>query len=214
MCKPNCNKGDIYRIEHIQSGKSYIGQVAHWTKRRASMVPKGASVRIRQHFRYAMGGSKSNDHPKLYNAIRKYGESAFRSECLKTCDISELDHYERYYIDLFDSVKNGYNITYGGQDRRPYDVEALSIKMTNLWKDKSYRDKQVSSRPRKYDLPYGISPKRDSNGEIVGYQVVIIRGGKRYGRVFGRSTAPTMEERFKLAVEHRDSILAELGEVA
>lgn len=52
---------------------------------------------------------------KLNNAIRKYGAEYFEVEDLGPCDLADADLFERTFIKLHDTVKNGYNITEGGR---------------------------------------------------------------------------------------------------
>lgn len=59
---------------------------------------------------------KNNSKP-LYQAIRKYGVENFSFEVLEECDISLLDEKEVYYINLYNSYKEGYNATLGGQGK-------------------------------------------------------------------------------------------------
>ena len=57
-----------------------------------------------------MGYQKEENDTKFYRAVRKYGAENFVIEAIDFADTQEeLDKKEKYYIDLFDSVKNGYN---------------------------------------------------------------------------------------------------------
>lgn len=62
---------------------------------------------------------------KLHNAMEKYGVEHFAMDGIEKCIaptkkelISKLDDRERYYINLFDSFCNGYNLTKGGRDSK------------------------------------------------------------------------------------------------
>lgn len=48
-------------------------------------------------------------------AIRKYGAESFIVEEIEQCKNNKLDERERYWISYYDSYKNGYNLTTGGQ---------------------------------------------------------------------------------------------------
>lgn len=53
---------------------------------------------------------------KLKYAIEKYGKDNFIIEEIYQCDAQkDADEKEIFYINLFDSIKNGYNITEGGR---------------------------------------------------------------------------------------------------
>lgn len=58
-----------------------------------------------------------NSSKPLYQAIRKYGVENFSFEVLEECDTSLLDEKEVYYINLYNSYKEGYNATLGGQGK-------------------------------------------------------------------------------------------------
>jgi len=51
---------------------------------------------------------------KFYRAIRKYGENNFYIELLETTTIDNLNEREKYWISYYNSYKNGYNSTLGG----------------------------------------------------------------------------------------------------
>ena len=50
----------------------------------------------------------------IEKAIHKYGKENFSFEILEECSINELNKKEIYYIALYDSIKNGYNLSTGG----------------------------------------------------------------------------------------------------
>lgn len=61
------------------------------------------------------------DNYKFGNAIQKYGFNFFTVEILEdNLSFDQACEKEKYYIDLYDSFKNGYNSTLGGdgQGRR------------------------------------------------------------------------------------------------
>ena len=61
---------------------------------------------------------KNNRHvnSKLQNAYNKYGKDKFVYYIIETndCDFNYIANREIYYIKLYDSCDNGYNLTYGG----------------------------------------------------------------------------------------------------
>ena len=50
----------------------------------------------------------------IYRAMRKYGAGIFHIEQIEECENSKLDEREKYWIEYYDSYKNGYNSTPGG----------------------------------------------------------------------------------------------------
>lgn len=93
-------KCGIYKIENCVNHKVYIGQsVDIYT--RWSAHKKYKKYKDRQHY-------------FLYQAMDKYGIDNFSFTILEECNESDLDDKEIYYIQLYDSYKNGYNMTLGG----------------------------------------------------------------------------------------------------
>ena len=94
--------GYIYKIQNLINNHIYIGQtVKHYQKR------------FNQH--------KANyDKPyfsqlTLYKAFKKYGLENFSFEPIEEVDNDKLDEREKYWIEYYDSYKNGYNMTIGGR---------------------------------------------------------------------------------------------------
>jgi group I intron endonuclease len=83
------------------SGKKYVG-ITDCIKRRQS-----------EHAKKEFGCK--NNTTKFAQAIRKYGYKNFTFEIIgKSNNLETIEEFEIYYIELFDSIKNGYNITSGG----------------------------------------------------------------------------------------------------
>ena len=91
----------IYKIENINNNKCYIG----WTS-------KSVDFRWSEHKSDAI---KIRDNRKFYNAIRKYGVDSWNVTTLCEVDSKEIAlKKEIEYIQLYDSYRNGYNATLGG----------------------------------------------------------------------------------------------------
>lgn len=87
----------IYKITNPK-GKSYIGQ----------------SIDIEsRHIQYKNGHCKQQ--PKLYNSIQKYGWDNHEVEIIVECGVTELDNLEIYYIEKFNTLTNGLNLSGGGE---------------------------------------------------------------------------------------------------
>ena len=106
--------GCIYRIYHIESGRSYIGQ---------TVFP--LEIRFKQHIYNAHTKTSASYNQHIKRAIRKYGRDAFAIEEIEQCDNSLLDEREKYWISHFDSVKHGFNMTFGGEGKVEHDSEEL-----------------------------------------------------------------------------------------
>lgn len=61
----------------------------------------------------------------MYNALLKYGYDDFDKIIIEICDLNEsiLNKKETFWITKYDSVENGYNLTYGG-DHRTLSIES------------------------------------------------------------------------------------------
>lgn len=103
--------GVIYIMTCIPTGKSYIGQAINYT---SGNVKWSGKRRVKSHFR-----ESSNDiqlHCRLLrDAIIMYGENAFIWRNLKEIPERELNYWEDYFVESFNTIKpKGYNITRGG----------------------------------------------------------------------------------------------------
>lgn len=94
--------GLIYIITNSINSKVYIGQTTQSLK-----------DRWYGHCRKACSKNEADMHIK--RAILKYGKENFSINEIEKCKIEELDEKEIYYINLYNSYKNGYNRTKGGK---------------------------------------------------------------------------------------------------
>lgn len=66
--------------------------------------------------------------------MRKYGRDKFHIELIDTASSKEeMFEKEMYYIKLFDTYKNGYNSTLGGDGFQP--IELNEEKIIEMYKD-------------------------------------------------------------------------------
>lgn len=123
------NSGIIY-IVTSPSGKMYVGQTTTSLKNRK-----------RKH----VLDSKRHDYA-FSRAILKYGASNMKWEILED-GISPLDlnRKEEYYIKKFDTFKNGYNSTEGG-DFNPMDYQELRNKVSERTKNKKHNIDQCGEK--------------------------------------------------------------------
>jgi hypothetical protein len=93
-------KYEIYKMTNIVTNKVYIG----YTK-------MGIENRIHKHYLNAISGLET----KLYFSIRKHGIHNFKYKCIDESDsFNEIKNKEIYWIEKYDTLKNGYNMTKGG----------------------------------------------------------------------------------------------------
>lgn len=121
----------IYKHTNKRNGKSYIGQTHY------------ANPKLRWY--NGVNGSAYKSSPKFYNAIlaEPDGFEGFTHEVLqRNIPESEIDELEKYYITLYDSVNNGYNISPGGNDYTYSSVVIYQLdeEKTILAKYNSFKD--------------------------------------------------------------------------
>lgn len=91
----------VYLISNSITNKVYVGYTKYILEKRWS-----------QHCKNAM---KSKTNTPFYNAIRKYGTDIWVHSILETCALAtEAKTQEVLYIEKYNSYKNGYNATLGG----------------------------------------------------------------------------------------------------
>lgn len=107
--------GYIYKIYNDINDKIYIG-----------LTTKTLKDRFLKHY-YA--SKEYSINPKtnqpLYRAINKYGFEHFFIELIEECNDDILPEREQYWIKQYDSYKNGYNGSYGGEGVLHYDHEQI-----------------------------------------------------------------------------------------
>ena len=114
----------IYKITNDINNKVYIGKTIDTIQVRWNHHKSDA---------YAPAHSPKVEKRPLYEAIRKYGIEHFSIKVVEECPLEELDERERYWIEQYQSFKNGYNATLGG-DGRPYLDYSLIVKTYNQLK--------------------------------------------------------------------------------
>ena len=113
--------GHIYCVTCLPTGKLYFGQTVMSIERRFG---KHISKALR------------NPQCKFHRAIRKYGSDNFRIEEVMWVEAptkqalkAKLDFLERHFIQKFDTRRNGYNETDGGEG-------SLGVQLSNETKRK------------------------------------------------------------------------------
>lgn len=110
----------IYKVTNLINGKVYIGQCARDVKRSMSYYGSGKLIRL---------------------AIEKYGIESFEKTVLEECSSKEeLDMKEREYIQKYNSVEHGYNISLGGNGGNlgPIVNEKISQTVKSQWESGKY----------------------------------------------------------------------------
>lgn len=95
------DKSGIYKITNLDNGKAYIGKSTDIKKRLAD------------HFKASVG-LKSIAWQAVHDEILRTGFWNWTLEPIIYCDKDKLNEMEKYYINFFDTVNNGYNKNSGG----------------------------------------------------------------------------------------------------
>ncbi len=91
----------VYKATNVKNDMPYIGQTTKTLEER-----KQAHI-----------NESKTDDLYFHNALKKYGVDGFKWEVIYHCkDIDELYGMERYYIQLYNTIRPyGYNLTLGGE---------------------------------------------------------------------------------------------------
>lgn len=105
----------IYIIKNRINSKIYVGQT--WDT-------------LEYRWRSGHGYAKCTH---LQHAITKYGKNNFYYEILTVCSTQEVaDYWESYFIQRFDSVKNGYNLLTGRSNGKHSEETKRKISVAKL----------------------------------------------------------------------------------
>lgn len=95
-------KCGIYKITNLQSKQCYIGQSVD------------IATRWKDHIKCGLGIDASATN-KLYKAMQKDDVWNFSFELMEECPRTQLNEKERFWIELYQSDKFGYNLTKGNK---------------------------------------------------------------------------------------------------
>ena len=135
-------KSGIYKITEKSTGFVYIGQ----------------SVDIARRFREHRSGKC---HYGIDSAISEKGIENFNFEIIEYCDPSLLNEKEKYWVEYYNSDKEGYNLKPGGISiRHAYGEKVNTAVLTNeevLQYRKEYTNEPAESIYNKYNLQERVS---------------------------------------------------------
>ncbi len=116
LTKNQQKMGYIYIISNILDRRVYIGQ----TFRKP----------IRRWYGHINNLKYQNHNPKLQNFVNKYGIETLKFNILASniLGLNLLNYYEKFYIKLYNSFKNGFNCTEGGDSANPNRERKIIIK--------------------------------------------------------------------------------------
>ena len=133
-------KGIIYvyfnRAKYEKEGieKYYVGQTVGTMEQRA-----GKNGR-----KYGTFDETCNS--KFARSVRKWGWNSFEGRVLEEVYEEDLNELEKFYIEYFDSFKNGYNTTLGGEGTRGYNFNEESKKKMSISAKKHFELTEVREK--------------------------------------------------------------------
>lgn len=149
-------RGDIYKIANSVNDKLYFGQAYHYHSRGDGTYKRyGYEARFRLHKRQIDGEKPSCPH--LASAMKLYGADKFTVTPILSCHIKDLNKYENMFIEMYDTINNGYNMIPGGQIRATDEIKAkMSLKAKERWKNEEWKEKvrenMIKARERDKEL--------------------------------------------------------------
>lgn len=136
--------GYIYKIINTVNNKVYIGQTT-----------KTVEERFKMHLNAANSNAKKTLH--LYSAMNLYGKDKFYAVEIDTAkNRKELNIKECYWINYYNSIKNGYNMIDGGNDENPMNSDIVKEKHDIKMRSREVRTK-ISETMSKLRTEQGFS---------------------------------------------------------
>lgn len=121
--------GIIYKVENLINHKIYIGQTI-----------KTAQERWNHHLCEASLGSELYFH----RALRKYGKDNFNWSIIEEIDNNKLNEKEIYWISYYNSYKNGYNLTPGGDNPPRNDIQIICLETQIIYPSSADAGRQTN----------------------------------------------------------------------
>lgn len=142
----------VYKITHIASGKSYIG------------ISKNIYRRWIQHKSWVNTGKRRS---AIYAAMQKYGIDSFTWQVIEQCKVDELEVREQHWIAVFDTFRNGYNLTAGGEYNKEFSDETR-LRMSQSHKGRKQSKELIEKRVvrGKDHYTYGKPRSEDTRKKI------------------------------------------------
>lgn len=120
----------IYKHTLIETGQVYIGQTNNIKNRWKPSAYKNCV--------------------KFYNAIQTYGWDSFKHEIIiDNLTLEEANKLESFYINLYDSINNGFNLTTGGDNKIASEETRQKMSKARKGVPKSEEHKQAISNALK-----------------------------------------------------------------
>jgi group I intron endonuclease len=185
----------IYKATNKINGKVYIGFDSNWPHRKNC------------HKSYHKRNNQKESKNKFYRALRKYGWENFQWLVIYQSKDKEYTKniMENYFINEYDSFKNGYNSTLGGDGTFGSSRKGIKFKYNHSkWLGKKHTEetKKLMSKnmkgvkkpnanqkggnnnnAKKIKTPFGIFDSiRDASLQIQGYTYIMIWKRLQYSK--------------------------------
>ncbi len=160
--------GYIYIIKNDINTKVYIGKTT-----------TAIQDRFKDHIYDAK--RKKNEKRPLYSAINKYGIEHFWIEEIEQVDLKYLEEREIYWINYFNSYKNGYNATFGGDGKILFNYEEI----VNLYKNGLLQKEIAKQINCSEDTVFKVLKSNHINSNINQYNrlkhaIIMIKNNEQY----------------------------------
>ena len=133
----------IYKIENLINGKKYIGQSIDIERR------------ITQHRQRYNNINCEEYNKQLYVDMRLLGIKNFSFTVLEECEVEVLDEKEQFWIQYYNTVEAGYNITFGGKTHYYIPSKIINEELfNNIYHDLLSNELSLLSISKKYDVSY------------------------------------------------------------
>ena len=158
--------GYIYKITNKINNKVYIGQTICTPNKR---------------WYHHITDSNLGFDLKFHRAIRKYGKENFKREIVERVDDELLNDREIYWIKYYDSYKNGYNSTEGGDNPPRNDIEVICLETNVIYPSSVEASKQTGIHSGHIAECARNAPKRATAG---GYHWMQLKDYQQYGPIY------------------------------
>jgi group I intron endonuclease len=162
----------IYLVTNKLNDKQYVGK---------TVAPLGQ--RKKGHYLSTKNGSETNFH----RALRKYDEECFEWKPLIECESKDdLNKKEIFYIEKYNTHKQGYNMTIGGEGGLTYNLYTDNYhhikEKLGKWKNGNPGSTSEAIQKRRKTMVKGVG-KVDSSLET--NQNVVVQPNRQRVRVYG-----------------------------
>ena len=145
---------NIYVMTNSVNGKVYVGQTI-----------RALEPYLRTDFTRSVKDHERDRKPRLYNAMRKYGDTVFSIKLLaKVPEKIYADRLEKFFIKWFKSQDKdkGYNIADGGGGSFGY-TRIVSEKEREIRRLNGYKRKHTEEEKEKIRLAHKGKPKSEAH---------------------------------------------------